>query len=1130
MDPTYDGLARHGGGRSSTREFILACLFCGKEIGTFRLLRDREFCCPAHRQGYSARLGKVLGAISAHEPPPAPLATFLPYKPFPGKNLTPSQFCTLESYPHHVQIPATWSLCIVPLGRERTAPLPSIKPVPLAAGNFAKRTQPQPWLDESRLPEFEMELQPEVPDFDYGEEVEPQAAGPFTIDIPVVDWKPETQSNPEPFFTVSPVQMPRPAALATTLRVCGIAAGLLADAVEAFLPPSPDPEPIAYESAAATLRSTLQAADWVVLADLASPAPGLTAQAVESYLPALPEPQVAPWPAIPALPALTLAAADWLIVAGIAEPVASPEAQPVEAFLPALPEPQVASWPATAALPALALAPTDWLIVAGMAEPLASPEAQPVEAFLPALAEPQILPWPTAAATLPRLTVDPIAWSLSVDLAGSVPAPAPQAVESWLPAASETQMTMWPAMATVLPGFTIAAADWSLEATLAEPVAAPAAEPVEVFLAAAAEPCALPMGATLRLPEFTLTAVAPELPEEFVPPVVIAEVCQTWMASPTAYEAVRDVIPAFARELTGALPVAAPAATLSLSFPTLRWEGDWRPSAIAEPVISFVKPHLEPALPISFPIPALDTRVMQQTLKQEPVTLAAPAAVKYPQAAAPAVNGPVIAASSEGQVGHGLTMLQFPALGVQKTTVNQAAPFQAGAPSAVEPAGAEPNPGAEMGIDPAAAVQSPAIPEAVLYSNLPLAKVVSSDFICQGARMAPTKSLEPVELENVVFAPKFVVRPIFERLDEPVAPRKPVEKTPAFAEIFAIRKAARHHNWKSHKPLFSAGKLIAASLIVGLSMWFGFGSVMISRQMLAINTTIHGIGSSSPSTFSPSTNFPPPSYSPAKAPSGPIASVRRAIQSRAAVEMTDTFRRMEAWGSNTLPAGWTRHPDGYVRTGQLALYRPAQNFSDYRFEFFGEIEKKSMSWAVRAHDPQNYYGMKMTVIEPGLRPVVALVHYAVVAGKKMTGISTPLNIMMHNNEAYHVAVDVKGNKVVTSVEGQEVDSWTDDALKVGGVGFFSEAGDSARLYWMKVTKNQDWLGRVCAYLSSGSGSNSAELWPGEMPGGPTQPSQPSMPPAADVTVAAAEEYEDFSYSSSQRARILKDGRTELCRS
>jgi hypothetical protein len=398
--------------------------------------------------------------------------------------------------------------------------------------------------------------------------------------------------------------------------------------------------------------------------------------------------------------------------------------------------------------------------------------------------------------------------------------------------------------------------------------------------------------------------------------------------------------------------------------------------------------------------------------------------------------------------------------------------------------------------------------------------------------MTPVQNLNWQRRPTPIYAPKFVVRPLFERIDEAV-PAKPVKRTPAFAEIFTMSEIARRRTSSHH--LGAAGKAIAAALLVGIGMWFGAGSVKIARQLVAINTSFpKGAGSGSSSgmdRFSPGTSssFPAVSRTAQSGP-GPIAQVRRAIQQRAAVELTDTFRRMEVWGATAkaLPAGWSRHPDGYVQTGQLALYRPTQTFADYRLEFLGEIEKKSMSWAVRARDMQNYYAMKFTVVEPGLRPVIAVVHYPVVGGKKGQRVETPLNVMVHNDEPYHVAVEVKGNRVVTSIEGQEVDSWTDDALKVGGVGFFSDAGESARLYWVRVTKNQDWLGRVCAYLSSGSGDSTADLQREGIPA-PTQPSQPALPPAADATLAAAE-IEELSHMGPHRAKILKFGRTEPCRS
>ena len=54
----------------------MGCLYCGKEIGAFRLLRGDEFCTPAHRKLYGDRLGKALGRMSELEPQPIGMAGF----------------------------------------------------------------------------------------------------------------------------------------------------------------------------------------------------------------------------------------------------------------------------------------------------------------------------------------------------------------------------------------------------------------------------------------------------------------------------------------------------------------------------------------------------------------------------------------------------------------------------------------------------------------------------------------------------------------------------------------------------------------------------------------------------------------------------------------------------------------------------------------------------------------------------------------------------------------------------------------------------------------------------------------------------------------------------------------------
>jgi hypothetical protein len=70
-------------------------------------------------------------------------------------------------------------------------------------------------------------------------------------------------------------------------------------------------------------------------------------------------------------------------------------------------------------------------------------------------------------------------------------------------------------------------------------------------------------------------------------------------------------------------------------------------------------------------------------------------------------------------------------------------------------------------------------------------------------------------------------------------------------------------------------------------------------------------------------------------------------------------------------------------------------------------------------------------------------------------------------------VDVRGSSIVTSIDGEEVDSFVDNTLVAGGAGFFSDAGERARLFWMRVSRNDDWLGHLCAMLANGSEEGNA---------------------------------------------------------
>ncbi len=206
-------------------------------------------------------------------------------------------------------------------------------------------------------------------------------------------------------------------------------------------------------------------------------------------------------------------------------------------------------------------------------------------------------------------------------------------------------------------------------------------------------------------------------------------------------------------------------------------------------------------------------------------------------------------------------------------------------------------------------------------------------------------------------------------------------------------------------------------------------------------------------------------------------SIRQWMTSRATRNFEDDFRSgLNQWKGVQAqwPKNWSHSADGFIQPGQLALYRPSVPLSDYRFEFMAQVETKSVDWVVRAQDANNYYALKFTVLQPGPRPLVAMVRYPVIDGARGARVQTPLRMMVHANTPYRVTVDVKGNRYRAFVEGQEADFWTDDRLKTGGVGFFSEAGERARVYWVKLESHGDLLGRICGLLSGKGGEGTTD--------------------------------------------------------
>jgi hypothetical protein len=143
--------------------------------------------------------------------------------------------------------------------------------------------------------------------------------------------------------------------------------------------------------------------------------------------------------------------------------------------------------------------------------------------------------------------------------------------------------------------------------------------------------------------------------------------------------------------------------------------------------------------------------------------------------------------------------------------------------------------------------------------------------------------------------------------------------------------------------------------------------------------------------------------------------------------------------------GWGGDPTGLHAGRQITIYRPSLKLSDYRLAFQASIDAKSVGWVFRASDPNNYYAMKLMTVSSGLSTKVALFKYMVANGKQTQVGRVPIDLAVHPDTVFDVRVDVRGPQFTTYIQGQQVDSWTDDQLKIGGAGFLNEREERGKV-------------------------------------------------------------------------------------
>jgi hypothetical protein len=190
------------------------------------------------------------------------------------------------------------------------------------------------------------------------------------------------------------------------------------------------------------------------------------------------------------------------------------------------------------------------------------------------------------------------------------------------------------------------------------------------------------------------------------------------------------------------------------------------------------------------------------------------------------------------------------------------------------------------------------------------------------------------------------------------------------------------------------------------------------------------------------------------------------IQSNASGTLREDFHTgLTGWeGLRSIGSDWNLGA-GEVRPTTLRLWKPSTSLSNYELEFMGQIDHKSMDWAFRAADLHNYYATKLVMTRPGPLPNAGLVRFVVLDGRERERVELPLPLTIERGVDYKVRVSVRGNRFLTSVNGQLISSWMDSRISRGGVGFFSEDGESSVLKWVSVSERDSFLARIASHFS-----------------------------------------------------------------
>jgi hypothetical protein len=204
------------------------------------------------------------------------------------------------------------------------------------------------------------------------------------------------------------------------------------------------------------------------------------------------------------------------------------------------------------------------------------------------------------------------------------------------------------------------------------------------------------------------------------------------------------------------------------------------------------------------------------------------------------------------------------------------------------------------------------------------------------------------------------------------------------------------------------------------------------------------------------------------------SAIGEAVRSSAPVTLHHDFHSgLSDWSTMSLhstvddPRNWLTSasaPD-IVKPGTLRLWMQSLPLHNYQMEFQGQIEKRTLNWAFRASDQNNYYASKLVITKPGPQPNASLLRYVVQNGQELERSTSPLFLTLEKGKDYRIRVSVQDDHFLTFLNGQQIGDWTDRKLRRGGIGFIADEDDPQEVAWVNVSERDSFLGRMLAHFS-----------------------------------------------------------------